>query len=59
MVLVLHDLEERSDAETAMMLGIPKGTVKSRLRLGRAALRKLALEDGLWPSGLVLAVGAS
>ena len=59
MVLVLHDLEERSDAETAMMLGIPKGTVKSRLRLGRAALRKLALEDGLWPSGLMLAVGAS
>ena len=58
MVLVLHDLEERSDAETARMLGIPKGTVKSRLRLGRAALRKLALEDGLWPSGLVLAVGA-
>ncbi|HCH61670.1 MAG: hypothetical protein CL927_07160 [Deltaproteobacteria bacterium] len=58
-VLVLHDLEERSDAETAEMLDIPKGTVKSRLRLGRAALRKLALEDGLWPRGLVLAVGAS
>lgn len=54
-VLVLHDLEERSDAETAQMLRIPKGTVKSRLRLGRRALRRLATADGLWPHGLTLA----
>ncbi|HHO50804.1 MAG TPA: sigma-70 family RNA polymerase sigma factor [Deltaproteobacteria bacterium] len=38
-VLVLCDLEERSDSEVAEMLGIPKNTVKSRLRRARAALR--------------------
>ena len=37
--LVLCDLEERADSEVAEMLGIPKNTVKSRLRRARAALR--------------------
>jgi RNA polymerase sigma-70 factor (ECF subfamily) len=39
-VLVLCDLEERPDSEVAEMLGIPKPTVKSRLRRARAALRE-------------------
>ncbi len=38
-VLVLCDLEERSDSEVAKMLDIPKNTVKSRLRRARVALR--------------------
>lgn len=38
-VLVLCDLEERSDSEVAALLGIPENTVKSRLRRGREALR--------------------
>ncbi|MEZ4240648.1 MAG: sigma-70 family RNA polymerase sigma factor [Myxococcota bacterium] len=40
-VLVLCDLEERADSEVAEMLGVPKGTVKSRLRRARVALRQL------------------
>ncbi len=36
-VLVLCDLEERPDPEVALLLGIPAGTVKSRLRRARAA----------------------
>lgn len=39
-VLVLCDLEERADSEVAEMLGVPKGTVKSRLRRARLALRE-------------------
>ncbi len=34
-VLVLCDLEERTDDAVAQMLGIPSGTVKSRLRRAR------------------------
>lgn len=57
-VVVLHDLEERSDRETAELLGISKNTVKSRLRAGRIKLRGLALDAGLWPA-LQLAGGGS
>ncbi len=43
-VLVLCDLEERSDSEVAAMLSIPKGTVKSRLRRARIQMRLLVPE---------------
>ena len=46
-VLVLCDVEERSRAEVAEILGIPEGTVKSRLRLARAAFRAESERQGL------------
>lgn len=39
-ILALHHLEERSVAEIAGLLGIPIGTVKSRLFAARAALAR-------------------
>jgi len=38
-VIVLCDLEERSDSEVAGLLGVPKNTIKSRLRRARSTLR--------------------
>jgi RNA polymerase sigma-70 factor, ECF subfamily len=40
MILVLHHVEERPIAEIARSLGIPVGTVKSRLHAARSALEK-------------------
>ncbi len=40
MILVLHHVEERPVAEIARSLGIPVGTVKSRLHAARNALEK-------------------
>jgi RNA polymerase sigma-70 factor (ECF subfamily) len=40
MILVLHHVEERPVAEIAKSLGIPVGTVKSRLYAARGALEK-------------------
>ncbi|MEN0062315.1 MAG: sigma-70 family RNA polymerase sigma factor [Myxococcota bacterium] len=46
-VVVLCHVEERSREEVAALLSIPLGTVKSRLRLGTARFRQLAIEAGL------------
>jgi len=54
-VLVLCDLEERPDSEVSEMLGVPKGTVKSRLRRARKELKgrvtALAVVEGIHPQG--------
>lgn len=44
-ILVLRLVEERSDSEVARLLGLPHGTVKSRLRLARANFIKNIQED--------------
>lgn len=46
-VLVLCLLEERSDTEAALMLDIPVGTVKSRLRRARENFMRTARAHGL------------
>lgn len=46
-VLVLCELEERTDLEAASMLGVPTGTVKSRLRRARARFEAAARAEGL------------
>ncbi len=48
-VLVLCDVEERTDAAVAALLQLPTGTVKSRLRLARARFRKIARGHALAP----------
>jgi RNA polymerase sigma-70 factor (sigma-E family) len=44
-VLVLRYLDDQSEAETARLLGIPQGTVKSRSARGLASLRQAGLLD--------------
>ncbi|MGA0369874.1 MAG: RNA polymerase sigma factor [Kiritimatiellia bacterium] len=45
--VVLHAIfHQRSHADTAGILGIPEGTVKSRLHHGLKQLRKILVEDG-------------
>lgn len=43
------DMESRTAPEVAEMLGIPEGTVRSRLRKGRQRFAKLAHQKGLNP----------
>lgn len=44
-VLVLHDLEGFTVSEAAAILGIEPGAAKARLHRGRAALRKVVLQE--------------
>ncbi|MFB2967547.1 MULTISPECIES: sigma-70 family RNA polymerase sigma factor [Aerosakkonema] len=46
-VIVLHDLEEVPQKEVAEILGIPVGTVKSRLFNARAAMRQFLQQQGV------------
>ncbi len=46
-VLVLCLVEERSDREVAEMLGVPHGTVKSRMRRARARFLEIAQRMGV------------
>ncbi len=47
MILVLHDLEDISQKEISQILGIPTGTVKSRLFYARNAVRQYLTEKGV------------
>lgn len=46
-VLVLHELEELTQKDIAIILDIPIGTVKSRLFHARAALRQFLQQQGV------------
>lgn len=48
-VVILHDLEEQPQKEIAEILGIPVGTVKSRLHHARAAIRQYLQQTGVKP----------
>jgi RNA polymerase sigma-70 factor (ECF subfamily) len=48
-VLVMHDLEEIPQKDVATILGIPVGTVKSRLFHARAAMRQFLERQGVQP----------
>ncbi len=48
-VLVMHDLEEIPQKEVAEILGIPVGTVKSRLFHARDNLRQFLKQQGVQP----------
>ncbi len=50
-VLILHDLEGLPASEVATVVGVNEGTVRSRLRDGRAKLVQLLARDPLFRSG--------
>ena len=45
-ILTFHHLDDRPLAEIAEILGIPVGTVKSRLHTARRSLERAVLEEG-------------
>ncbi len=47
MVVVLREMEGFSYDEISEVLEVPAGTVKSRLKRGRAALKELLAAEGL------------
>jgi RNA polymerase sigma factor (sigma-70 family) len=55
MVIVLCDLGDQSEKEAARQLGLPQGTVSSRLTRGRALLAKRLARHGFAGSGAALA----
>ena len=55
-VVILREMEGFAYDEIAAVVGVPAGTVKSRLTRGRAALKEILIEEGL---GSVLAAGGS
>jgi len=50
-ILVLRDFHDLAYAEIAKVLGIPIGTVMSRLHSARKALRRILVAEGLGPAG--------
>src|SRR5262249_16269010 len=56
-VIVLCDLEGETRQEAAQYLGLPEGTVASRLSRARARLAKRLTQRGRTLSGMGLAVG--
>lgn len=51
-VMILHDVHDLRQEEVASILGVPVGTVKSRLHRGRVALaRAMGLSEGDEPTG--------
>ncbi|WP_218082438.1 sigma-70 family RNA polymerase sigma factor [Anthocerotibacter panamensis] len=46
-VIVLHDLQERPQEEVAQILGLPVGTVKSRVFYGRRKLKDWFVQQGV------------
>ncbi|WP_240617375.1 RNA polymerase sigma factor [Nocardioides speluncae] len=51
LVVTCRYLLELDEAETATVLAVPRGTVKSRLSRGLAALRRTLTDEGLQPDG--------
>ena len=50
-VVILHDLEGLPASEVASVVGVNEGTIRSRLRDGRAKLAELLARDPLFRSG--------
>jgi len=48
-VLVLCDIEDRTDPEAAEILDLKVGTAKSRLRRARARFKELCIKNGIAP----------